>query len=208
MIVREGYPFVFIPLGLAFAAALAGSAPATGFFLLVAGFNAWFFRNPPRTPPLDDKAVIAPADGKVVGISSAREDRFLKADTQRLSIFMSPLDVHINRSPVSGRVEAVSYNKGKFISAHKDKASLDNEQNAVLLRTETGKQVVCVQIAGFIARRIICDVRAGETLAKGQRFGLIRYGSRVDLFLPPDCPVVVREGDRVKGGESIVAYFP
>lgn len=208
MIVREGYPFVIIPGLLALAAALSGSIPVTGFFLLIAAFNAWFFRNPTRIPPMDEKVVVAPADGKIVSIVKGREERYLKDDAQRVSIFMSPFDVHINRSPVLGKVESVSYNPGRFFSANKDKASLDNEQNAVLLRDKDGRRILCVQIAGFLARRIVCDVTGGETLHKGQRFGLIRFGSRVDLFLPLECSLIVREGDRVRGGESIVAYFP
>lgn len=208
MIVREGYPFVIVPGFLALAAAVAGSIPVTGFFLLVTAFNAWFFRNPTRIPPMDEKVVVSPADGKIVNIVKGRDDRYLKGDAQKISIFMSPFDVHVNRSPVLGKVEGVSYNPGRFFSANKDKASLDNEQNAVFLKDKEGRRILCVQIAGFLARRIVCDVHGGETLHKGQRFGLIRFGSRVDLYLPLECSLVVREGDRVRGGETIVAYFP
>jgi len=208
MIVKEGYPFVYIPGGIALGLVLLGFEAAAVFFLIVTGFNVWFFRNPLRTPPADDKAILSPADGKIVSIVRTREDRLLNSEAQRVSVFMSPLNVHVNRSPVSGRVDSVVYNKGKFLTANKEKASLDNEQNALLITAPSGMKFLCVQIAGFIARRIICDVGKGDSLTRGQRFGLIRYGSRVDLFLPLECTVVVREGDRVRGGESIVAYLP
>ena len=171
------------------------------------GFCLWFFRSPARTAPPDERLVVSPADGKVVAVVSEREDHFLHAPATRVSIFMSPLDVHVNRNPVSGVVEDVRHTAGRFRAAFKDKASLDNERNAVVL-SSGGRRYLMVQIAGALARRIVCDVTPGDRVRRGERFGMIMFGSRVDLFLPPEVVPVVRTGARVHAGTTVLAEVP
>ncbi len=171
-----------------FAAAAALAAAA----LALAGF----FRDPERTAPDGEGVVVSPADGKVVEVG---------AEGRRLSIFLSPLDVHVNRAPMNGRVQDVRYRPGRFFAANRGKASDENERNVVEFVEDSGKTLQVVQIAGFLARRIVCDVGPGDPLRKGERFGLIMFGSRVDLHLPPDATVEVRPGQRVRSGETIVA---
>jgi phosphatidylserine decarboxylase len=164
-----------------------------------------FFRDPERTPAGD--ASWSPADGRVLEVREEREEQFLHQPATRVSIFMSPLDVHVNRSPVAGTIEIVRHTAGRFRAAFADKASLDNERNAVLLTTPGGRFLV-VQIAGALARRIICHRQPGDRLARGERFGMIMFGSRVDLFLPPAARPVVARGDRVRAGHTVVAELP
>ena len=183
---------------------LAGHPVTILPLLLAVGFSLWFFRDPERTAPADDRAVISPADGRIVAVVSEREDRFLNTQATRVSIFMSPLDVHVNRSPVTGTVRQVQHTEGKFRAAFSDKSSLDNERNAVVLESG-GKRFLMVQIAGALARRIVCHVGPGDRLERGQRFGMIMFGSRVDLYLPSGVVPVVRRGDRVRAGVSVVA---
>jgi len=168
----------------------------SAFFAVV---FAGFFRDPDRTPPAGEGLILAPADGKVVAIVKDAE-----GGTTRVSIFLSLLDVHVNRAPIHGLVEKVQYQPGKFHAAFRENASQDNEQNAVRLVDTTGKSLNIVQIAGLLARRIICYVKEGETLERGQRFGLIMFGSRVDLFMPPGSKVEVAKGQRVRAGETII----
>jgi phosphatidylserine decarboxylase len=143
----------------------------------------------------------------VLDVVEEREDRFLHAAATRISIFMSPLDVHVNRSPVSGRIELVQHTAGKFRAAFADKASLDNERNAVVVDA-AGRKFLVVQIAGALARRIVCHRRPGDVLRRGERYGLIMFGSRVDLYLPPDVPARVRKGERVVAGETVLGELP
>jgi phosphatidylserine decarboxylase len=171
------------------------------------GFCLYFFRDPERTPPPGEGLVVSPADGRVLEVRAEREEHFLGAPATRMSIFMSPLDVHVNRSPVSGTVEVVRHTSGKFRAAFKGKASLDNERNAVVL-DGAGRRYVVVQIAGALARRIVCARGPGDRLARGERFGMIMFGSRVDLFLPPDVQTRVAQGARVLAGETVVAEAP
>ena len=182
---------------------LAGRPVAVVPLLLAVGFCLWFFRDPERTAPVDDRAVISPADGRVVAVVSEREERFLNTQATRVSIFMSPLDVHVNRSPVSGTVRQVQHTAGKFRAAFSDKSSLDNERNAVVLESG-GKRYLMVQIAGALARRIVCHVGPGDRLERGQRFGMIMFGSRVDVFLPPGVQPTVSKGERVRAGLSVL----
>jgi len=182
---------------------LAGRPVAVVPLLLAVAFCLWFFRDPERTAPADDRAVISPADGRVVAVVSEREDRFLNAQATRVSIFMSPLDVHVNRSPVTGTVRQVQHTEGKFRAAFSDKSSLDNERNAVVLESG-GKRFLMVQIAGALARRIVCHVGPGDRLERGQRFGMIMFGSRVDVFLPPGVQPTVSKGERVRAGLSVL----
>ena len=203
LIAREGWPFLAAAvLVAAFAAALAGwwSLP----FWLAALFVLQFFRDPAREAPDDPAAVLAPADGRIVAVGRA-QDPFLEREAIRVSVFMNVFNVHSNRSPVDGTVKQTWYRAGSFVNADLDKASLENERNALWLRTRNGQDVTCVQIAGLIARRILCYVGAGAELARGERFGFIRFGSRVDLYLPLDAEVKAALGDKVIAGETIIA---
>jgi phosphatidylserine decarboxylase len=182
---------------------LAGHPLSIVPLVLATGFCVWFFRDPERTPPADERAVVSPADGRVVAVVPEREDRFLNALATRVSIFMSPLDVHVNRSPVTGTVRQVQHTEGKFRAAFSDKSSLDNERNAIVLDSG-GKRYLTVQIAGAVARRIVCHVGPGDRLERGQRFGMIMFGSRVDVFLPPGVQPTVTKGERVRAGLSIL----
>jgi phosphatidylserine decarboxylase len=210
-IAREGWPVVGAAaavLGMVAAVGTLAGHPAAILPLLAAiGFCLWFFRDPERTAPAGERLVVSPADGRVVAVVSEREDQFLHAPATRVSIFMSPLDVHVNRNPVSGTVELVRHTAGKFRAAFKEKASLDNERNAVVL-ISGGRRFLMVQIAGALARRIVCRVAPGDRVQRGERFGMIMFGSRVDLFLPPEAVPVVRSGMRVHAGSTVLAEVP
>src|SRR6476661_1945871 len=204
VIAREGWPFVaasfVIALGLSLASWWALAVLAWIAFLFV----LQFFRDPPRTIPAAPNAVLAPADGRVVRIGAAH-DPYLDRDALMISVFMNVFNVHSNRSPVDGNVAQTWYHPGKFVNAALDKASDDNERNALKIVTPAGAEITCVQIAGLIARRILCYVKAGDRVARGQRYGFIRFGSRVDLYLPADATPRAAVGDRVYATESIVA---
>jgi phosphatidylserine decarboxylase len=166
-----------------------------------------FFRDPERRIPSGEELVVAPADGKVVSIADiSGHSRFPDA-VARVSIFLSPLDVHINRMPVGGRIDQVEYKPGKFIAAYKDDASEQNEQNSLNVIDEKQRSFGVVQVAGVVARRIVCAVKPGDVLRRGDRFGMIMFGSRTDLYLPRGCRLEIRDGQRVKGGETIVGRF-
>lgn len=197
-IAKEGYRVIAVPALLTVTAGVMGWTWALVVFGLITLAFAAFFRDPERTPPPGENLILAPADGKIVGI---RKD----PAGVLLSIFMSPLDVHVNRAPVGGRVEDVQYHKGRFIAAYKDDASESNERSALTMTDPKGRRVVVVQIAGVLARRIVCRVQKGDALEAGERFGIIMFGSRVDLQLPPGSHLVVTEGQRTTGGETIVA---
>lgn len=206
-IAREGWPVIGAAVGVfgivGAVGAAAGHPAAFVPLILAVGFCLWFFRDPERAAPGDDRLILSPADGKIVAVVAEREDRFLHAPTTRVSIFMSPLDVHVNRNPVSGVVEAVQHTAGKFTAAFKDKASLDNERNAVVLRSGE-RRYLMVQIAGAIARRIVCHVAPGDRVERGARFGMIMFGSRVDVYLPADVVPRVKNGERVQAGTSVL----
>jgi len=206
VIAPEGIPFLLGAMALAAALFLVWprTIPATLFGVLLAVFIGWFFRNPDRSPPSLPGAVISPADGKIVYAGDNPPGRYFGEPGKRVSVFMSLFDVHVNRAPVSGEVVSVQYHPGKFLAANVEKASLANEQNGVLLETPDGHRVAYVQIAGFVARRVVCDLVPGDTVRVGQRVGLIRFGSRVDILLPSSASLNVRKGDRVRAGESIV----
>lgn len=174
------------------------------FFVLTACI-LYFFRNPERLPPIGEAMVAAPADGKVISVGRAVEPDFLKQECQRVSIFLSLFDVHVNRVPIDGTVKDMRYHRGRFMAAFEERASDENERNALLIESNSGAKVVVVQVAGLVARRIVCYPTIGIFILKGQRMGLIRFGSRTDLFLPLDAEILVKEGDRVLGGETIVA---
>ena len=206
IIAREGWPFL--------AAAVIAAAVATALggwwslpFWLAALFVLQFFRDPPREVPAGEGLVLSPADGRIVQVGEAR-DEYLKRDSVKISVFMNVFNVHSNRSPVDGTVEGVWYFPGRFVNADLDKASTDNERNAVHLRTPDGRDVACVQVAGLIARRILCYVGRGDRLVRGQRYGFIRFGSRVDVYLPPGSRPRVAIGDRVSATSTVLAELP
>jgi phosphatidylserine decarboxylase len=205
-IAKEGLPFVIPAAVVTLFFALMGWLLLTFLGFLLTFFIAFFFRNPKREIPDTKNAILSPADGTIVNVVTCMEERFLKAEALKVSIFMSVLDVHLNRAPAAGRVIEKSYNPGRFLVASKEKASLLNEQNALILETEDRFKLLLVQIAGLVARRIVCYAKAGDRLRKGQIFGLIRFGSRVDLYLPTTVKPVVWIGQHVKGGESIIGY--
>ncbi|MCX5838057.1 MAG: phosphatidylserine decarboxylase family protein [Deltaproteobacteria bacterium] len=201
-IVDEGLPFI-IPLGgatlLAFVAGFKGISLA---LLVVTLFVAWFFRNPQRNPPEKDGLVISPADGKVIRIEETTSDEQPGRTFHKISIFMNVFNVHVNRIPCSGEVRSIRYREGKFLSANLDKASALNERNTILLQTADGREIITVQIAGLIARRIVCWLKEGMQVTRGERFGLIRFGSRVEVFLPLGSTLLVRVGEKVRAGET------
>lgn len=166
-----------------------------------------FFRDPERTVPADPRLILAPADGRVIKVSPVRDGRFLQTEATLVSIFMSPLNVHVNRVPVSGRVVDVQYHPGKYFRAFADKASLDNEQTAVVVEDDGGRRLCFVQIAGFVARRIVCRLRPGDHVVRGARYGMIKFGSRADVYLPSTARVRVSVGDRVAAGETGLAEW-
>jgi phosphatidylserine decarboxylase len=203
IIAREGWPF----LGIAVAVSLLVTYFAGWWslpFWLATLFILQFFRDPPRQVPDDPAAVLSPADGRVVWVGRT-QDPYLQREALKVSVFMNVFNVHSNRSPVDGVVKERWYFPGGFLNAALDKASLDNERNALWLRTSDGRDVTCVQIAGLIARRILCYVEPGAQLARGQRFGFIRFGSRVDVYLPLDAEVKAAIGEKVYAAESILA---
>ena len=204
---REGYPFILASIFVTIVTWLAGLCVAGYIFLGITVFIVSFFRDPERYIPSGEDSIVSPADGKVIVVKRVTEGRILKAEAIQISIFMNVFNVHVNRVPASGRVSEVFYNPGKFFSADKDKASLENEQNALLIEAENGKKFAVNQIAGLIARRIVCYAKKGDMIEKGKRFGMIRFGSRLDVYLPVDCRVNVKEGDRVLAGSSILAYW-
>ena len=201
---KEGIPFIAAPAGVTLLTGWLGwPIVAIGAALLTL-LVAWFFRNPARVVPQGPRLVVAPGDGKVIAIEEEFEPRFLKDRSIRVTIFLNVIDVHINRIPCDGVVEDVQYQPGVFLVASKPEATLKNEQNALMIRTSEGAKVLCVQVAGLIARRLVCWVSAQDRAIRGERFGLIRFGSRMDTFLPIGTSLRVAEGDRVKGGETIL----
>ena len=199
-IVKESIPYIVVPVLLAAAAAALGFWYVAGILFLVALFMAFFFRDPKREPPSDPDVVVSPADGKVTRIGPANA----AADSPTVvSIFLSPFDVHINRSPIRGKIVNVLYSPGKFLMATNEKASLVNEQNALTIQGEK-ITVVCKQIAGILARRIVCWKAAGDSLGLGERFGMIKFSSRTDVILTANVRVTVKEGERVRGGITVI----
>lgn len=207
-IAREGVPFLAaaaVPAAVAWALGWAGAGALFGAAAL---FTGWFFRNPPRWIPGEPNLIVSPGDGRVLAVAEEEEPRFLKGRAVRVSIFLSPLDVHINRTPCEGRVRAVAYCPGRFLVASRPEATLQNEQTAVLFETDAGYRILCVQVAGYVARRIVCWLSEGERVGRGERYGLIRFGSRMDLYMPVGTLVRVKAGDRVTGGESVIGVLP
>jgi phosphatidylserine decarboxylase len=206
-IAREGYPLILAAATLTVLAFVLGGNPAGVVLSVVTLGVTAFFRDPDRVIPAGEGLIVSPADGRVVSVVSLKPDSNSTTTATRISIFLSPLDVHINRIPVTGNVEEVTYQRGKFMAAYKDEASSRNEQNIVKLADDRGRRLQVVQVAGVVARRIVSRVYAGQQVQRGERFGLIMFGSRTDTYLPGDCKIEVAEGQRVKGGETILARF-
>ncbi len=201
---KEGIPFVGAAAGVTLVAGWLGwMVVAVGAAILTI-FVSWFFRNPSREIPQGSRLVVAPGDGKVIAIDEEFEPRFIKDRSIRVTIFLNVFDVHINRIPCEGAIVDVQYQPGLFLVASKPEATLRNEQNALMIRTVEGAKVLCVQVAGLIARRIVCWISPGDRAVCGERFGLIRFGSRMDTFLPVGTAIKVAVGDHVKGGETIL----
>jgi len=206
IIAREGWAFLLAAFVIALALSVASWWALAALAWVAFLFILQFFRDPPRNVPADANAVLSPADGRVVRIGNAR-DPWLERDALLVSVFMNVFNVHSNRSPVDGEVKDIWYHRGSFVNAALDKASADNERNALKLVTPAGVEVTCVQIAGLIARRILCYVKAGDRLSRGQRYGFIRFGSRVDVYLPVDALPKATVGDKVYASRSIIAQL-
>ncbi len=206
-IVKEALPFIAVFAAITLVAALCRMGSLAWILFAATLAVTAFFRNPPRTIPTDPKAILCPADGRVLNVEDVSSN-LLPHPARKISIFMSPLDVHVNRAPVSGVVRRKAHFPGKFLVASRDEASHENERMELLIETPDGITVGLVQIAGRMARRIVCYPEVGESVEKGKRFGLIRFGSRVELFLPQDASISVRPGEHVKAGETVMGYFP
>jgi phosphatidylserine decarboxylase len=206
IIAREGWPYLAASLAVAI-----GVTWCCGWwslpFWIVYFFILQFFRDPPREIPQGEGLVLCPADGRVIVVGEAL-DPYRNVKALKVSVFMNVFNVHSNRSPVDAVVREVKYAKGLFVNASFDKASSDNERNALILRMEDGREISCVQVAGLIARRILCYVKAGDRLARGQRYGFIRFGSRVDVYLPTDAKARVAIGDKEKATTTVIAELP
>lgn len=206
IIAREGWLHIVIAFAVAVGATeLLGWLWALPFWT-IALFVLQFFRDPPREVPKDPNAILAPADGRIVAVEKT-QDPYLDREALKISVFMNVFNVHSNRSPVDGEVRDKWYFPGKFVNADLPKASLENERNALWIKTDRGADVICVQVAGLIAKRILCHVSPGEHLARGQRFGFIRFGSRVDVYLPLNTKINVNIGDKVSATLTILAEF-
>ena len=206
-IARQGAPYIAVGLALVLIFGVWGRPLFFGLALGLTGFVIAFFRDPERESPEDREAILAPADGRVLLVETPPPGGTERGSGVKISIFMSVFNCHVNRSPVSGLVRDREYRAGRFFAAHQERASRQNEQNALRLQTEAGQEITVVQIAGLIARRIVCWVEVGDRLPAGHRFGLIQFGSRVDLYLPPGVRVTISRGDRLKAGLSVVGYW-
>lgn len=199
----EGYPFILGSIILAAVVFLFSPAGSVPVFCL-AGFMCYFFRDPERLVPEGKGFFVTPADGRIIVIREVRETRYLNADVVQISIFMSPLNVHVNRAPCDGRVKKVVHNKGRFLAAYKDEASLRNENIEMVLETAYG-DILVRQVAGFVARRAVCRKKEGDVLLCGERYGMIKFSSRLDVYLPKGSEIKVKMDEKVRAGESVLA---
>ncbi len=203
-IARPGIPFIATAAFATAVLALLGITSLTLLGLVATLFICYFFRDPDRVIPDVPGAIVSPADGKIIRVEQHQQSPYTSGPCRKISIFMSVFNVHVNRIPFSGKIKRIAYYPGKFFSANLDKASQLNEHNAVYLQTDTDQDICFVQIAGLVARRIICNIQEGETVVRGQRFGLICFGSRLDVYLPADASIEVNTGDIVKAGTSVI----
>lgn len=206
-VARPGHPLIFAAAFATIIFAVVGFSGLAVAGLIVTGCICCFFRDPDRAIPSKPGAVVSPADGKVVFSGVVENNPFLEGRCRKISVFMSVFNVHVNRIPYEGKITDIQYYPGKFFTANLDKASEQNEKNAVILETDEGRQICFVQIAGLVARRIICRIQAGDTLKRGQRFGMICFGSRLDVYLPDNIQPEVAIGDKVKAGTSVLGYI-
>lgn len=206
-VAKEGYPFIGFAVFCTVVLALLGLPVATAIAFIVTTFVLCFFRDPERFNSIRQDALVSPADGKVIHVEKILENPFTEGEVTKVSIFMNVFNVHVNRIPFNGNVKKVVYKPGKFYSADSAQGGLENEYCAIVISTPQGKSLAFVQIAGLIARRIVCWLEPGDEVARGRRFGLIRFGSRVDLYLPLETDVVIKEGDKVRAGETVIGYL-
>ncbi|MFH1216018.1 MAG: phosphatidylserine decarboxylase family protein [Pseudomonadota bacterium] len=206
-VAREGYPFITIAAFVTITFALLDYDTVAFCVMAITIFVLYFFRDPDRITPEAEDVLVAPADGKVILVEKVFDDKFVNEHVYKISIFMNIFNVHVNRSPFPGKVESVSYSPGRFYSANTERGALENEYGAVTMTTTSGYRFAVVQVAGLIARRIVCWAEKGDALKRGERFGLIRFGSRVDLYLPQETQVEVRVGQKVKAGETVLGYL-
>ena len=204
-VAEEGYPFIFYAALLSLVCAILGYPVLTIALLGATTFVLMFFRDPERIIPTGDETVLSPADGRVIVSETVTDVRFSDQERLKISIFMNVFNVHVNRNPVSGIVRRVAYVPGAFLAADNQKAHLKNEYCAVTVTDHKDNEITFVQIAGLIARRIVCRLEPGDSITRGHRFGLIRFGSRVDVYLPADSQPMVSPGDKVKAGETVLA---
>lgn len=207
IIAQEGFPFIVLSLVFTVLVAFSGVVWLTFILAAITIFIICFFRNPERHFRDEDKLVISPADGKVIKIEDLEVQGTINGHFKKISIFMNVFNVHVNRAPYAGTIEKICYHEGKFLSANLDKASAENERNELMIRLEDGRALWVVQIAGLIARRIVCWVKETDKIKKGERFGLIRFGSRVEVFLPPDSRIMVKQGEQVRAGQTPLGYL-
>ncbi|WP_420266817.1 phosphatidylserine decarboxylase family protein [Candidatus Magnetominusculus dajiuhuensis] len=200
----EGRPFILGAVAATVAVFITLKNWITAIPFAITLFMLYFFRDPERVTPTDGGAVISPADGKILLVIEVKEEEFLKKDVRKISIFMSPLNVHVNRAPCDGEVMSVKHTPGSFKKAFLDEASLKNDNIAMVMKTKKG-DILLRQVAGSIARRAVCRVRPGDTLKQGQRYGIIKFSSRVDIYLPLAAKVVVKQGDKVLAGVTVIA---
>ena len=206
-VAKEGFPFIGYTVFGTLVLALLGLPVATAISFIITTFVLCFFRDPERLVPERSDALVSPADGKVIHVEKVQENPFIEGQVTKVSIFMNVFNVHVNRIPFNGKVEKVLYKPGKFYSADSAKGGLENEYCATVITTPQGKTLAFVQIAGLIARRIVCWLEPGDEVTRGSRFGLIRFGSRVDLYLPVETDILIKEGDTVRAGETILGYL-
>ncbi len=206
-VAQEGYPFIALAAFATIVIAILGYELIALLALLFTSFVVYFFRDPDRIVPDDEDVIVAPADGKIILIEKIFDDHFVKEHVYKISIFMNIFNVHVNRMPFGGQVEAIQYSPGKFYAANTEQGVLENEHCGVIFTSSAQKKMAVVQIAGLLARRIVCWACKGDSLVKGQRFGLIRFGSRVDVYIPQQVQLEVETGQKVRAGETVLGYL-
>ena len=205
-IAKEGYPYIIIFAATTIVALLLGGKWMVIAPFVITVFMFYFFRDPEREIPEGEGLFVSPADGKIILIKDVFEKEHLKADVKEISIFMSPFNVHVNRTPCDGKIKNIQHNKGKFMAAYKDEASFKNENIEMTLKTKYG-DILVRQVAGYVARRAVCRANAGDSLKRGERYGIIKFSSRLDVYLPKNTEIKVKLGDRVRAGETVIGVI-